>query len=114
MKQLTTGPILRSVLLMLTSMRNMVTSKAILPGTMSMGIWGAIQWTLGILGAKLCAKLGHILGQIQYYTTSLDMSQNSKHVWVWGFGGFPKMSIELHPWWGTNFNHSISRHPTPT
>ena len=35
---LTTGPIRRSVLLMLTSMRNMVTSRAMRPGTRSIGI----------------------------------------------------------------------------
>ena len=38
MEVLTAGPLFRSMELMLTSMRNMVTSKAILPGTMSMGI----------------------------------------------------------------------------
>ena len=36
--ELTTGPTYRSVLLMFTSMRNVVTKRAILPGTISTGI----------------------------------------------------------------------------
>ena len=35
---LTTGPLFSSVLLMLTSMRNMVTRRAMRPGTLSAGI----------------------------------------------------------------------------
>ena len=35
---LTTGPLFRSVLLIFTSIRNVVTSKAILPGTISAGM----------------------------------------------------------------------------
>ena len=40
---LTIGPLDRSVLLMFTSMRNMVTSRAILPGTMSTGMRNPIN-----------------------------------------------------------------------
>ena len=46
------------------------------------------------------AKLGHVLGKIQYKgTRSLDMPQNSKHGTGQALGLIlgQKMSIKLHP-----------------